>query len=91
MLLRVLVDFYTEENYGGVNYYAASGPYLTCFSVTANLETIIRSVKLGPNVKKCTFFEDNNCTKTKGKYDEYSKDEPKVTLSPVLTLKCSKK
>lgn len=88
---RVLVDFYTEVKYGGTQYYAASGAYSTCLDIPADLETVIKSIKLGTNVKKCTFFDDAGCTKVKGKYDVYTKDEPDVTLSPILTIKCEKK
>jgi hypothetical protein len=69
---------------------AASGPYATCLGVPANLENIIKSIKLGPNVKGCTFYADVACKKVKGRYEVYKKDQPDVKSSPILTLKCSK-
>ena len=72
--LRVLVDFYTKANYGGAKYYAASGEYSTCLGIPTDLETVIKSIKLGPNVKKCTLYDDASCNKVKGKYKLYSKD-----------------
>ncbi|KAE9364130.1 hypothetical protein N431DRAFT_354843 [Stipitochalara longipes BDJ] len=88
--LPVLVDFYPNITYGGDKYYAASGPYSTCLGIPADLESIIKSIKLGPNVKECTFYENSACTSAKGEYKVYKKDEPKVTLSPILSLDCSK-
>ena len=88
---RVLVDFYTEADYGGTKYYAASGLYSTCLGVPADLGTVVKSIKLGPNVKKCTLFDDASCNKVKGKYKVYSKDQPNVTLSPVWSIECEKK
>jgi hypothetical protein len=89
--LRVLVDFYTEADYGGTKYYAASGLYSTCLGVPADLGTVVKSIKLGPNVKKCTIFDDASCNKVKGKYNVYSKDQSSVTLSPVWSIECEKK
>lgn len=87
---RLLVDFYPDVNYGGDTYYAASGPFSTCLGVPPNLESIIKSIRLGENVKECTFYEDATCASLKGKYKVYKKDQPKVTVSPVLSLDCSK-
>jgi hypothetical protein len=89
--LRVLVDLYTEADYGGTKYYAASGLYSTCLGIPADLGTVVNSIKLGPNVKKCTLFDDASCNKVKGKYKVYSKDQPNVTLSPVWSIECEKK
>ncbi|PMD28897.1 hypothetical protein L207DRAFT_593972 [Hyaloscypha variabilis F] len=86
LALPLLVDFYPNITYGGDKYYAASGPYSTCLGVPGNLESIIKSIKLGPNVKECTFYDDAVCTRVKEKYKVYRKDEPKITLSPVLSL-----
>jgi hypothetical protein len=87
----VLVDFYTEADYGGTKYYAASGEYSTCLGIPTDLETAIKSIKLGPNVKKCTLFDDASCHKVKAKYKVYSKEQPNVTLSPVWSIECEKK
>jgi hypothetical protein len=62
---RVLVDFYTEVKYGRTKYYAASGAYSTRLGIPADLESLIKSVKLGPDIKKCTFFDYIACTKVK--------------------------
>jgi len=90
IISRLLIDFYPEINYAGDRYYAASGPYSTCLAVPPNLESIIKSIKLRETVKECTFYEDATCANLKGKYKVYKKDEPRVTLSPVLSLNCSK-
>jgi hypothetical protein len=87
----VLVDFYTEADYGGTKYYAASGEYSTYLGIPTDLEPAIKSMKLGPNVKKCTLFGDASCNKVKGKYKVYSKEQPNVTLSPVWSIECEKK
>jgi len=89
-LLRLLVSLYPQIKYGGGTYYTASGPYSTCLSIPSNLQTIINSIKLGLNVKQCTFYGDGDCTKVKGKYETYRKDQPGTTLSPILTIKCTK-
>jgi hypothetical protein len=86
----VLVDFYPETNYGGGKYYVADGQYSTCYNVPAQLENA-KSFKLGPDVKECHLYEEPACNKVKGKYRVYAKDEPDVTLSPILSLECFKK
>ncbi|PMD57971.1 uncharacterized protein K444DRAFT_631449 [Hyaloscypha bicolor E] len=88
--LPLLVGLYPQVKYGGGTYYAASGPYSTCLSIPTNLQTVIQSVKLRPNVKQCTFYGNADCTKVKGKYETHRKDQPGVTLSPILTIKCTK-
>jgi hypothetical protein len=85
-----LVDFFTETNYQGDKYYVAHGQYSTCYGVPANLEKVIKSLKLGPGVKRCHLYEDATCKGQKGKDAEYKADQPDVKLPEVLSLKCYK-